>query len=273
MLLVEAGVKKCSLIFARQEQLNEYLAYCENRQLKLKVGNFKSVQVGSGSYKFHSKLAPLEDPRKGMLSLYISRDGETARRAAETMGHSFENSVRFDRLQGEYLGYPGCCNEHFVNVYDRWKGTTTPSMLLGHYRKEKGGAFNFVMNVFRRFLGESILSHYPCRLGCPESVRLGGTYLEGLQKVAPKMAKQLKRESLMSIAFCPDVGIWAFKPVRSKTSRFPPIARQCHRLGNTPHQWIFGERVFVKDVEEGILFSNYKGEELLLDGVVFHFNE
>jgi len=132
----------------------------------------------------------------------------------------------------------------------------------------------FVINVFARFYGQSILSHYPCGLDCTRSILLGYQYLSCLEAAEPALAERLRSSARCEVAISPTVGLWASRwtggggaPRRVRvTSAVPWVSK-------TEDAWMFAEgRVAVELAPGGIVLSNEAGQRRFVAAHSFHLH-
>ena len=158
--------------------------FCTKHNLAFETAPYKIVLADSGlKYSNKGFKVRVEDPRKGMFFVYISKEGNKAVQAK-----IFEMKNDHQRL-GKILGYPSCCTEMFV------KNEPIRSRLDNDYTacsldNSKGNNFSFYTNIFKRSEDIVLLSHFPCSFDCAASIEIGKKYFRLLAEIDPEMAKE-----------------------------------------------------------------------------------
>jgi hypothetical protein len=143
-------------------------SFCARQNLHIVKSVFKISPVEKG----YSNKGILS--KEGMSFVYISKDEMLA------------NKVAYSEIKGDHfdlgilLGYPRCCCTFFE------KNFPARSKLDNNYDDDVLAAspkkrYPFQMNIFRRSDDCCLLSHFPCSLGCKESLRIADAYLEVLR--------------------------------------------------------------------------------------------
>src|SRR5262249_49323850 len=101
----------------------------------------------------------------------------------------------WDTYLGSLLGYPNCCIEAFALAWPRARATARGDvgwLLIADAASPFVGRFNWSSNVFARYFGYHVTQHFPCRLGCPETLALAQRNLEALLAFEPNAARLLR---------------------------------------------------------------------------------
>lgn len=79
---------------------------------------------------------------------------------------------------GLALGYPRCCAKAYIKQSKKELGSKVCRRPI-------------LTNQYTHFFGYQIISHDPCRIDCPASLKIAQEYLHALQKISPASAKKL----------------------------------------------------------------------------------
>ena len=147
--------------------------FCREQHLFLVKSKFKVLLADDSDYSNKGLRIPLEDSRKGMFFVYLSKNEEKALLA------SYYELVNNDTELGKLLGYPNCCIKFFCQHF----GKDNPNLELL--------PTNLYTNLSQRHQDAVLLSHFPCRSDCPASITLAQQYLMVLQEAEPGRADEL----------------------------------------------------------------------------------
>ena len=92
-----------------EEELPPIEQFCEDHQLVLVKSVFKVVLTENEIYSDKGLLLPLDNPQRGLLFAYISKDETKA-----WLAHYYELMQNHAEL-GKLLGYPPCCVGFFLH--------------------------------------------------------------------------------------------------------------------------------------------------------------
>lgn len=166
-------------------EINQVEEFCKLNNLYLEKSSFKVVVLDAEDGKYSNKgiKVDINDPRRGMLFVYISKDEKLA---ASANAYEFKNNYK---NLGLILGYPECCVEFFA------KHEPVQSKLTNDYvdlilRKSKGRKFQFYTNICKRDFDITLLNHFPCSFGCKKSIQLAKRHLDIIRKYEPDLAKE-----------------------------------------------------------------------------------
>ncbi|MFH0701273.1 MAG: DUF483 domain-containing protein [Candidatus Woesearchaeota archaeon] len=148
--------------------------FCKKNNLFLIKSKFKILlEDKENNYSNRGLRLAENDPRPGMYFVYISKDESRALLAgyAEMMNRHKE--------LGEILGYPECCINFFIH----------------HFRQDNTNLellpTNEWTNLSKRGEDCVLLSHFPCRSDCQESIELAQNYFETIKKVDAERAEEM----------------------------------------------------------------------------------
>ena len=139
---------------------------------KFRVVLDKSIET-TGKFSNLGLNASNENDKNGMLMVYLSKDEEKAHLAAY-----YEHTNNQKEL-GLILGYPACCVDYFCQNFSA--SNSNPEI----------NSDNIFTNLAHREKDCVLISHFPCRSDCPESIVLGKKNLELLQELEQKRAEKV----------------------------------------------------------------------------------
>lgn len=170
-----------------EDELNNVEAFCKQNELFVVKSPYKVILIDNEK-KFSNKgiSVKVDDPRLGFVFVYISKDELLANKAAyfEIMQDHFN--------LGLILGYPKCCCMFFQkNSSIRSKLDNDYEIpVLNNSQKEK---YSFYTNIFVRQKDFCLISHFPCKLDCEESVQNGKDNFDLLKKKDEKFADMFEK--------------------------------------------------------------------------------
>ena len=138
--------------------------FCQKNNLFLVKSEFKVLFADDSVYSNKGVSIPPDDKRPGMYFVYLSKDEQKAWLA------SYYELMQNHRDLGLVLGYPQCC----VDFFNLELKPSPPHT-----------------NLSLREQDLVILSHFPCRSECPESIKLGEKYLQAIYSVDKEHAREL----------------------------------------------------------------------------------
>jgi hypothetical protein len=143
------------------EEIAAVETYCLTEHIKTVRSKFKVITEESG-YSNKGIRVEAMDPRRGMFFLYLSKDEKLAELARD-----FEDQ-QDDKNLGFVLGYPNCCIDFFCANFS--ENNVNPQI-------ESSNPFTDISGRDKDIV---IISHFPCKEDCVESVILGKKYLSVL---------------------------------------------------------------------------------------------
>jgi hypothetical protein len=124
--------------------------------------------------------------------VYISKDKDLVKEAKEVeerivMGikNDYEEHLRFSQL----MGYPRCCFDFF---FQRLKELPESHFVEFEAFKNTKNRLSYLLNNLMRG-DEYLISHYPCRYDCTESIKYAKRVLEVIKETNPKLADRFIR--------------------------------------------------------------------------------
>lgn len=156
-----------------EQELPRVEQFCEKNKLYLVKSRFKVLFADEEVYSNKGLRIPEQDKRQGVYFVYISQDEQKAWLA------SYYELMQNHKDLGLVLGYPECCVTFFC---ENFKENKTNLELK---------TTNPYTNLTKREQDVVILSHFPCRSECPESIKLGEKYLQALYAFDKERAREL----------------------------------------------------------------------------------
>ncbi len=153
--------------------------FCRKNSLFLVKSTFKVLLTDENHYTNKGLRMPETDTREGMYFAYISKDETNAYRA------SYYELLSNHRELGLLLGYPACCVDFFCRAFS-----------AAHPNPEIHSSSPYT-NLSKRHEDCVLLSHFPCRAACGESIALAKRCFRLLQEIEPERAEQLWKALLV----------------------------------------------------------------------------
>jgi len=168
-----------------EDELGQVEEFCRLNNLYIEKSDFKVIILDAEDGRYSNKGIKLDlnDPRRGMLFVYISKDEKLA---AAANAYEFKND---HANLGLTLGYPKCCVNFFVK-YEPIQSKLTNDYIDLVFKNSKGVKFQFYTNISKRDFDITLLNHFPCSFGCRFSIDLAKKHLDVLRKYDIKLAKE-----------------------------------------------------------------------------------
>ncbi|MBT5022723.1 DUF483 domain-containing protein [Candidatus Woesearchaeota archaeon] len=200
ILYVLNDLKPCCRITLSQDKLILLKNFCDKNKLELGLSDYKVVPVSNRNFSESYKRVPLnfEINTKGSFHVYISKDQEIIEKAKQFQNE--KNSSAFGKL----LGYPSCCCNFFSNNESEAR---LSNMDFTFFYSLSNQFFNFYNNYSLRSFDISLLSHFPCSLDCPNSLRIAKERSSFIKTFNPDLASSFEKH-LKSCVFYTDSGIY-----------------------------------------------------------------
>ncbi|MBW2978240.1 DUF483 domain-containing protein [Candidatus Woesearchaeota archaeon] len=166
-------------------ELSQIEEFCKLNKLHFEKSSFKVVilDAGEGEYSNKGIKVNIDDPRRGMFFVYISKDEKLA---ATANAYEFKNN---NKDLGLSLGYPECCINFFVQNEPMQSKLTNDYVHLV-LQNSKGKKFQFYTNICKRDFDITLINHFPCSFGCRKSIDLAKQHLDALKKYDSELAKE-----------------------------------------------------------------------------------
>lgn len=195
--LTAMGLRPAALLHGPEAQLAAWLRWGEERRLYglLSAQEWRpNPDEGKGGYSnLAPKLTPARPGSGAMRSLILAPDPERA-----ILGW-MAVALGWDEVVGEVLGFPACCRAFFEAKWPQaaaeHQGDLTPLLLEATRASGDFGPYDWRLNLFARYFGAELLSHFPCSLRCAESLKMARRFESGLRRIEPETAALM--ESVM----------------------------------------------------------------------------
>ena len=183
VLYVIEGVKPV----ARLRVPKDKLIHLKNFLLENGVYNISSFTKGDPNY------------------LYISQDEDKVYKA-----HMLEE-IKDNRKLGRLLGYPECCINFFCTHSHLMNKITMDLSLYSLSNTHRNPPYPFYTNNIVGHFGYGLISHFPCKYTCTESIKLGKKYFDVINDYSPDLAHRIKQILVSPILYTEHDGIFLFK--------------------------------------------------------------
>ena len=188
MLYLMHGLKPVVRQGFYETELSRVKAFCKENDLAIETAPYKVVLADK--HKIYSNKgfkARIEDPRKGMFFVYISKD---ERRATEARVYEMKDN---HRELGLALGYPECCVEFFVENYPKRSGVDN-DYVIPALKNSEGKRFPFYTNICKRVRDATLLNHFPHSFDCEESIAIAKKNFKLIEELDPLVGMRLLHE-------------------------------------------------------------------------------
>ena len=170
-----------------ETELEKIRLFCQKNNLALETSPYKVVLSERQGYSNKGFKAKIEDPRSGMLFVYISKDPQ---KAAMADAFEYKNDTRG---LGLILGYPECCVDFFI------KNEPVRSKLDNDYitctlQNSEGTKFPYFTNISKRQQDITLLNHFPHSFNCQRSITMAKKHMQLLAELDPQLAMQFAKE-------------------------------------------------------------------------------
>ncbi|WP_018634231.1 hypothetical protein [Neomegalonema perideroedes] len=195
--LTALGLRPAALLHGPEPLLAAWLRWAEAHGLWGLLSALewrKAEDEGKGGY---SNLAPAPTPARpgsgAMRSLLIAPDKNRALLGWMAV------ALGWDSVVGEVLGFPPCCQAFFTENWPKAvaerQGDLAPLVLEASRAAGLSGPYDWRLNLFARYFGAEILSHFPCRFDCAASLTQARRLEAGIRLIDPDLAA--RTQSLM----------------------------------------------------------------------------
>ena len=167
-----------------ENELPRIEEFCRENGLFIAKSPYKVVivDVKEGRYSNKGIKVKTEDPRQGMLFIYISKDQEKA-----VLASRYEDKGSHKEV-GLLLGYPLCCIDFFIKHKEE-QSIAKNDYIEPILNNSQGNIFPFYTNIFKKQFDVTLLNHFPCSLKCESSIELAKKHLEIIKKYDPSLAE------------------------------------------------------------------------------------
>ena len=166
-----------------QSQMPKVRDLCYKQNLYLLESEFGLLNKDSAIFSDKGIITGKKNPN-AMIFVYISKEEDIARKA-----YAYEQEQNFEEL-GKLLGYPDCCISFFKKNFEGFYQDSR-FFLKKSFANSKGMVFPFYNNLFLRYNGYAIISHFPCRFNCNQSTQTGAKNIKILEKINSHISKHI----------------------------------------------------------------------------------
>ena len=145
----------------------------------------------------HYHLPTVEgDPNSSCYGV-MARDIEDAELFRTASAYEGRGGGKVDHeIIGELLGFPACCTKFFTDKWSEgyfdpvWQSAedTEGNISKGKVMEVEG---HIHTNQMLRYYGLRTTSHFPCKMDCEESIRIGQDWLEVMHSIDPHLTDSL----------------------------------------------------------------------------------
>lgn len=188
ILYILHGLKPVARQGFYESELPKVEAFCSANKLFIEKAPYKVI-IADSEKRYSNKgiRVKLDDPRRGMQFVYISKDEKKA-----AMADALEYK-KDHRSLGLLLGYPSCCVDFFV------RNEPKRSKLDNDYvectlENSKGIRYPFFTNICKRGMDITLLNHFPCSFNCEKSIKLAKLHLQIISRYDRNLAMRYVKE-------------------------------------------------------------------------------
>lgn len=169
-------------------EISRIKEFCKRNNFAYEVAPYKVI-LADKDKKYSNKgfKARVDDPRKGMFFVYISKDERKA-----TEARIYEMKDNYKEL-GLILGYPECCVDFFCK-HEPERSKLDNNYVVPALKNSQGYRFPFYTNIFRRKEDYVLLSHFPCSFKCERSIEIAKKRLKMLYELEERTAMDLVKK-------------------------------------------------------------------------------
>jgi len=119
----------------------------------------------------------------------------------------------WDEYLGRLLGYPECCANSFTKRWpqavEQYQGDVA-AILAIESKADLNTSFDHHLNIYGRYFGCELLSHFPCSFNCQHSIQQAKQIASILTVLEPDYMKSVERFLDCLVLFTPTNGITLF---------------------------------------------------------------
>lgn len=186
-------LKPVSRLVISESGLDSMKETCEKLGLHYSVGTFKII----------NKICMMDNDADVAADyfVYFSKD-ESLPLKAKLAEEEFE-----DDKVGKLFGYPKCCREFYNKNYKEAKqfGNNLAPMI-----HKNSSHFHYLTNNLLQKFGYSLISHFPCKHNCMETIKYAKEANKILEKENPALAFEIRQRLRGPIFFHPKTGVQGF---------------------------------------------------------------
>lgn len=192
----------CRLIFS-EDRLKLLNNICNKFELFYEIGNFKIIK----------KNCIIDNDVDVTSSYYVYFSKEETK---ATMARIAEEDFDDDKV-GKLFGYPKCCRDFYKENNKESRQFRKHYAPMSH---RNSAHFNYLTNNLLSKFGYSLVSHFPCKHNCLETVKYAKKANEILNKENPAIAFEIRQKIRGPVFFHIKTGIQAFDSSFLKDGRW-----------------------------------------------------
>lgn len=256
--------EKVSRIDCHEDILNKVIKNLENLGINFLIADFKVIESyveNKGSWHNLGERVPLNDRRKGLNYIYLGNNIADVLQAKEA-------DEKYDSdLLGYLLDIPLCCRQFFKEkkaiALERYDDEYAVLILDNSKRLIHPHLNNYLSQYFNY----SLISFFPCRFECQESLKRAERGFSLLNRYSPNLAEQFLQGSRNIIIFENRKGIHGVNGVINDdfTVKFDPttlVSTNCTEISNLLRR---NNTIYVINAQRFLIGENYIGKVLGLD--------
>lgn len=195
------GLKQVCRLSLEPTRTHLLKSFCKRNNLHIFLSDHKIISRPDpckDGFSSNCTVVPLEDSADEYWA-YISKSKATAEEA------KYMEQTGDEAGFGKLLGYPDCC----IRFFEREKTHRRyEHMDLTMAAVRKTGPFPFYNNRALKPFGYSLISHFPCSLGCKSTEEIAKRYLASLKDCSPYIASLLERHLKSFVIYTETRGVF-----------------------------------------------------------------
>lgn len=215
--LVAYGVRRAALLRLEPDATLTLSAWASDHGLHARCSGWawrpqRPPELGGYSNLMHRVPAGTAGP-EDVVSVAVAADAPdaVALLRAEDAGD--------DAAVGALLGYPDCCTRAFAARWPRACRESSGDVAGDLVQQDGPGPHPYATNVLVRYLGASLVEHFPCRWSCRASLVAARRHEAALARFEPQRTRALRQELLAPVLWSPDAGVVALRGSRVRRLR------------------------------------------------------
>lgn len=208
VLYVLKNLKPVSRIMVKEENYLPVVDFLKMNKLVFERADFKIKKLDSTDYSDKGARLPLSSKERGDYFLYVSKSKELAKKAKE-----LEEEGKHYEL-GIALGYPACCSRFFEENF-AVESQGNNDYIFSILRNSDGFRFPFYLNVVSRHLDLNLISHFPCRFDCEESIKIAKKNLECMKSHSAELGGVVEGMLKCAIIYTRDRKVFLLRSLKT----------------------------------------------------------
>lgn len=184
---------------AHEKDIKKIAGFLKKNNLNYSLSDFKIKKISNNSpYSDSSIKIDKNSQYEGYFFFYISKKQELADRAKayEQFGMHFELGI--------ILGYPKCCVDFFSQNFNK----DNTDLTLNTLNNTQSSEFPFYTNIASRHFDISLISHFPCKFTCNNSILIAKENLETISKISKQFAEVISNSMKKTFLYTQSKGVF-----------------------------------------------------------------